>query len=130
MTFELWMFSFLALFGIFLSFLILNKTYCFYLKCKWFMTDVLIYQDNFWCNQTMFHFMKSVLSWKVLIMTGFVFNIIIMTAFSAKFVALMSVRHYRQPFYSLKDFVSIRSHSLFVSKHYHKINFSTSFNLL
>ena len=112
MSHDLWMFSFITLFLIFVGFLISTKVYCHYLKRTWVVSDVFIYQANFWCNQTVTNYLDKFLSWRIQLITGFMFNIIIMTAFSAKFVGLMSVRHFEQPFNTLEDFATLRTHTL------------------
>ena len=114
MSHDLWMFSFITLFLIFVGFLISTKVYCHYLKRIWVVSDVFIYQANFWCNQTVTNYLDKFLSWRIQLINGFVFNIIIMTAFSAKFVGLMSIRHFEQPFNTLEDFATLRTHTLCV----------------
>ena len=112
MSHDLWMFSFITLFLIFVGFLISTKLYCQYLKRTWIISDVFIYQANFWCNQTVTNYLDKFLSWRIQLINGFMFNIIIMTAFSAKFVGLMSIRHFEQPFNTLEDFATLRTHTL------------------
>ncbi|CAO1360900.1 unnamed protein product [Diamesa serratosioi] len=112
MSHDLWMFSFITLFLIFLGFLITSKLYCHYLKRTWFISDVFLYQANFWCNQTVEDYLEKFLSWRIQLINGFIFNLIIMTAFTAKFVGLMSIRHFEQPFSTLEDFATLKSHSL------------------
>ena len=112
MSHDLWMFSFITLFLIFVGFLISSRLYCHYLKRSWFISDVFIYQANFWCNQTVTDYLDKFLSWRIQLINGYIFNIIIMTAFTAKFVGLMSIRHFEQPFNSLEDFTTLRTHSL------------------
>ena len=112
MSYDLWMFSFITLFLIFVGFLISSRLYCHYLKRTWFISDVIIYQANFWCNQTVTDYLDKFLSWRIQLINGYIFNIIIMTAFTAKFVGLMSIRHFEQPFNTLEDFATLRSHSL------------------
>ena len=112
MSHDLWMFSFITLFLIFIGFLISSKIYCHYLKRTWLISDVFMYQANFWCNQTVTDFLEKFPSWKIQLINGFMFNIIIMTAFTAKFVGLMSIRHFEQPFNSLEDFATLRTHTL------------------
>ena len=114
MSHDLWMFSFITLFLIFVGFLISTKLYCHYLKRTWFISDVFMYQANFWCNQTVTNYLDKFLSWRIQLINGFMFNIIIMTAFSAKFVGLMSIRHFEQPFNVLEDFATLRTHTLCV----------------
>ena len=114
MSHDLWMFSFITLFLIFVGFLISTKVYCHYLKRTWIISDVFMYQANFWCNQTVTNYLDKFLSWRIQLINGFMFNIIIMTAFSAKFVGLMSIRHFEQPFNTLEDFATLRTHTLCV----------------
>ena len=115
MSHDLWMYSFITLFLIFVGFLITSKVYCHYLKRSWIVSDVFIYQGNFWCNQTVTNYLDTFLSWRIQLINASMFNIIIMTAFSAKFVGLMSIRHFEQPFNTLEDFASLRTHTLCVS---------------
>ena len=115
MSHDLWMFSFITLFLIFVGFLISTKLYCHYLKRSWLISDVFIYQANFWCNQTVFSYLDNFLSWRIQLINATMFNIILMTAFSAKFVGLMSIRHFEQPFNSLEDFTTLKTHSLCIS---------------
>ena len=112
MSHDLWMFSFITLFLIFVGFMISSRFYCHYLKRTWFISDVFIYQANFWFNQTVTDYLDKFLSWRIQVINGYMFNIIIMTAFTAKFVGLMSIRHFEQPFNSLEDFATLRTHSL------------------
>ena len=126
MSHDLWMFSFITLFLIFVGFLISSKLYCHYLKRTWFISDVLIYQANFWCNQTVTDYLDKFLSWRIQLINGFMFNIIIMTAFSAKFVGLMSIRHFEQPFNTLDDFATIRTHTLCLAPRLTPIKYFTS----
>ena len=115
MSRDLWVFTFITLFLIFVGFLISTKIYCHYLKRTWIVSDVFIYQANFWCNQTVRHYLEKFISWRIQLITAFMFNIIIMTAFSARFVGLMSVRHFEQPFNVLEDFATLRTHALCVN---------------
>ena len=112
MSNDLWMFSFITFFLIFVGFLISSRLYCYYLKRTWFISDVFIFQANFWCNQTVTDYLDKFLSWRIQLINRYMFNIIIMTAFTAKFVALMSIRYFEQPFTTLEDFTTVRSHSL------------------
>ena len=115
MSHDLWMFSFITLFLIFVGFLTSTKVHCQFLKRSWVISDVFMYQANFWCNQPVTNYLDKFLSWRIQLITGFVFNIIIMTAFSAKFVGLMSIRHFEQPFSTMEDFAVMKTHSLCVS---------------
>ena len=123
MSHDLWMFSFITLFLIFVGFLISSRLYCHYLKRTWFISDVIIYQANFWCNQTVTDYLDKFLSWRIQLINGFMFNIIIMTAFTAKFVQLMSIRHFEQPFNTLEDFATLRSHSLCMVENLSPLNY-------
>lgn len=115
MSHDLWMFSFLTLFLIFAGFLISSKLYCYYLKRTWYISDVFMYQANFWCNQIVKDNLENFPSWKIQLINGFMFNIIIMTAFTAKFVGLMSIRHFEQQFNSLEDFAKLKTHTLLLN---------------
>lgn len=111
---ELWIYSLLACIGIFIGFLITSKVHCYFLKKAWLISDIFMYQANFWYNQTVSYFLNTVLSWKIQLLNATVFNIILMTAFSAKFVSLMSIRHFEQPFNNLEDFAQLKTHQICV----------------
>lgn len=111
---ELWIYSLMACIAIFIGFLITSKVHCYFLKRAFLITDIFMYQANFWYNQTVSYFLETVLSWKIQLLNATVLNIIIMTAFSAKFVSLMSIRHFEQPFNNLEDFAQLRTHHLCV----------------
>lgn len=118
MSHDLWMFSLTTLFLIFIGFMISSKFYCHYLKRTWFISDIFMYQANFWCNQIVKNNMDKFLSWRIQLINGFLFNIVIMTAFSAKFVGLMSIRHFEQPFNFLEDFASLKSHTVCIPRNF------------
>lgn len=111
---KLWIYSFLACIAIFIGFLITSKVHCYYSKRSWIISDILMYQANFWYNQTVYYYLDYLLSWKTQLMNVTMLNIILMTTFSAKYVSLMSVRHFEQPFNNLEDFVRLRTHQICV----------------
>lgn len=58
---------------------------------------------------------------------GFMFNIITLTAFPAKFVGLMFICHFEQPFSSLEDFAILRTHILCVSERLTPMKYFTKY---
>ena len=112
LSFELWIYCVATYVGIFIGFIVLSKVYCYYLKNDYSLSEVMLYQGNFICNQSVNIFWDKLLAWRVLVISGFIFNCIFMIAFSAKFIALMSILHFDQPFNSLEDFATLRTHTL------------------
>ena len=114
LTFELWMYCVATFIGLFLGFMVLARTYNYYLKLKNSAVKVALYQANFICNQTVSDYLDKFLSWRILVITGFMFNCIFMVAFTAKFITNMSTRHFEQPFNNLDDFARLRTHTICV----------------
>ena len=112
LTFELWMYCVVTFIGLFLGFLVLARAYNHYLKLKNSVTKVALYQANFICNQTVSDYLDKFLSWRILTITGFIFNCIFMVAFTAKFITNMSIRHFDQPFHELEDFARLKTHNI------------------
>ena len=112
LTFELWMYCVVTFIGLFLGFMVLARAYKHYLKLKNSTSKVALYQANFICNQAVSDYLDKFLSWRVLVITGFMFNCIFMVAFTAKFITNMSIKHFDQPFNELEDFARLRSHTL------------------
>ncbi|CAO1437890.1 unnamed protein product [Diamesa hyperborea] len=112
LTFELWMYCVGTFIGLFLGFMILARAYNHYLKLKNSVTKVALYQANFICNQAVSDYLEKFLSWRILVITGFIFNCIFMVAFTAKFITNMSIRHFDQPFHELEDFARLKTHNI------------------
>ena len=112
LTLELWMYCVVTFIGLFLGFMVLARAYNHYLKLKNSTSKVALYQSNFICNQAVSDYLDKFLSWRILVITGFIFNCIFMVAFTAKFITNMSIRHFDQPFNELEDFARLRTHSL------------------
>ena len=112
LTFELWMYCVVTFIGLFLGFMILARAYNHFIKLKDSVSKVALYQSNFICNQAVSDYLEKFLSWRVLVITGFMFNCIFMVAFTAKFITNMSIRHFDQPFKNLEDFARLRTHAI------------------
>ncbi|CAO1423181.1 unnamed protein product [Diamesa serratosioi] len=110
LTFQLWMYCVSTFIGIFIGFMILARVYNHYLKLKNSSSKVVLYQANFICNQRVSDYLDKFLSWRILVITGFIFNCIFMVAFTAKFITNMSIQHFEQPFNNLEDFARLRTH--------------------
>ena len=112
LTFELWMYCVVTFIGLFLGFMVLARAYNHYLKLKNSTSKVALYQANFICNQAVSDYLEKFLSWRILVITGFIFNCIFMVAFTAKFITNMSIKHFDQPFNNLEDFARLRTHAI------------------
>ena len=114
LTFELWMYFLATFIGLFIGFMVLARVYNHYLKLKNSTVKVALYQANFICNQTVSDYLEKFLSWRVLVITGFMLNCIFMVAFTAKFITNMSIKHFEQPFHELEDFARLKTHFICV----------------
>lgn len=124
LSIELWKFILLGFLLILLAFLISAFFFHRYLKHRTSLGFLFIYQANFWCTQNGARTnLDRYLSWKIQKLIGVFFNCIVMTAFAAKFIGLMSVRHHTQPFQSLEDFARIRSHTLCIEENLFPLDF-------
>lgn len=114
LTNELWAFiwSFFVLF--FIGLLISVKVYRRFFRIPAMaVADVAMYEMNFVTTQnhrlpTDQH--EKFLSWRIQMVCQSVFNIVIACAFSAFILALLSVKSAEEPFHTIQDFATKRTH--------------------
>lgn len=122
---QLWMCTWSMVLLAFIGFYALAKTYQKYFKVQSSIVDVAFYQLNFISNQYVESAYQRFLAWKVLTMSGWFFNIVMMTASFTFIVSLLSIKKAPVLFENLDDFARIRSHVICLPKAHWHINIST-----
>lgn len=108
----IWSFFFLFFLGLLISVQVYRR---FFGIRNITISDIALYELNFVANQhhelpTIEH--ENFLSWNIQIICQYVFNIIISCAFSVFIFAMMSIKTTEDPFHTMRDIATKRTHVL------------------